>query len=263
MINFLENIDNIKYQIYCFTNKVNGKKYIGKTGNFHNRMNAHKIASGDCPHFHNAIKKYGIDSFDLIIIDEYKTEEDALVAEIFYISHYKSNNRKYGYNLTNGGDGISGHFHSEESKLKISIALKGREAPNKGKFASDETKLKLSKSHIGQPGYWTNKQLSEEHKQKLSESHIGIQAGENHPMFGKHHANESRQNISAARKGKNMGENNPKTKLTTDIAEEIRSLYLSKNYTYDQLAEKFVLGRTTIFRVIKDPNYFSKRVNNG
>ena len=36
----------------------------------------------------------------------------------------------------------------------------------------------------------------------MHEAHKGIQAGENHPMYGKHHTEETKQKISEAKKGK-------------------------------------------------------------
>jgi len=38
--------------------------------------------------------------------------------------------------------------------------------------------------------------FSEESKKKMSESRIGLFAGENHPMYGKHHTEESKKKIS-------------------------------------------------------------------
>lgn len=43
----------------------------------------------------------------------------------------------------------------------------------------------------------------------MSESHKGIQAGENHPRYGKKHTNESRKKMSDAHKDKMCGENHP------------------------------------------------------
>lgn len=42
----------------------------------------------------------------------------------------------------------------------------------------------------------------EETRRKISESHKGLQAGENHPMFGKHHSDKSKKKIGEANKGK-------------------------------------------------------------
>lgn len=49
----------------------------------------------------------------------------------------------------------------------------------------------------------------EEYLRKQRESHIGLLAGENHPMFGKHHTADTKQKISKANKGKLTGETAP------------------------------------------------------
>lgn len=88
--------------IYKITNKVNGKSYIGQTRytlEFRWRQHIHKK---DDTYFHNAIRKYGIESFSLEILEEcdYSKLNER---EIFYIAKY--NTFKEGYNLTIGGDG--------------------------------------------------------------------------------------------------------------------------------------------------------------
>lgn len=58
--------------------------------------------------------------------------------------------------------GMTGLYHSDQTKNKISESLKGRKAWNSGKFWSEEIKEKISKSHIGLFGPWTGKKLSKE-----------------------------------------------------------------------------------------------------
>ena len=58
-----------------------------------------------------------------------------------------------------------------------------------------------------------NNQLT---KKKYSENHRE-QTGENHPMYGKHHSEETRKKMSKAKKGKYCGENNPNSKPVIQI----------------------------------------------
>ena len=56
------------------TNKVNNKSYIGQTRyslEFRWRQHQHKK---DNTYFHNAIKKYGVDNFELSILEECDVE---------------------------------------------------------------------------------------------------------------------------------------------------------------------------------------------
>lgn len=55
---------------------------------------------------------------------------------------YKSNNPKFGYNLSNGGESHEGCHHSKETKKYLSDI-------QKGKKLSDETRKKMSESHKG------------------------------------------------------------------------------------------------------------------
>lgn len=88
--------------IYKITNKVNGKSYIGQTRytiEFRWRQHQHKK---DNTYFHNAIHKYGIQNFNVEVLEECDVEK-LNSREIFYIAKY--NTFKEGYNLTIGGEG--------------------------------------------------------------------------------------------------------------------------------------------------------------
>ena len=66
-----------------------------------------------------------IDIFQLIEIDTAETLQELCEKEIAHIeihnSHYK---RGYGYNMTDGGEGISGYFDDPEARQKQSEATK-------------------------------------------------------------------------------------------------------------------------------------------
>ena len=61
--------------IYCYTNKINGKKYVGQTINAEQRYNAHK-SNYQNPNnteynslIHKAFRKYGLDNFTFEILE--------------------------------------------------------------------------------------------------------------------------------------------------------------------------------------------------
>lgn len=117
------------------------------------------------PYFYNAIKKYGWDNFEHIIIEENLTKDDAFNMEKSLIRKYKSNIRDFGYNRSTGGeDGNSGNKHSEETIRKMKIAAKGR-------IISEEQKSKISKTLKG-------RKLSKETIKKLSDRRIGTKLSE-------------------------------------------------------------------------------------
>ena len=100
------------------------------------------------PHFTAAINKYGWDSFKHEIIRGNLTKEQAEIAEIAAIRHYKARNRQYGYNLAKGGK-LSAL--SEESRKRVSEANTGKPNKNRGtcnytrKYKKDITQEQIEK----------------------------------------------------------------------------------------------------------------------
>ena len=122
--------------IYKAENTVNGKIYVGVTNNLKRRKYLHKSQTkkGSSTYFHRALRKYGNDNFSWEIVDsssDYKIAATEL--EPHYIKKFKSNNPKFGYNLSSGGDSFHGSLFSDEWKRRISEACKGRTPWNKGK----------------------------------------------------------------------------------------------------------------------------------
>jgi len=146
--------------IYLITNKINGKIYVGK----HSTNNLDDGYMGSGVVIKKAINKYGIENFTKDYLAFCDTENKLNWFEKFYIKKYKA--RETGYNLTDGGDGVLGWHHSEETKEKLrkplseSTKQKLRDF-NIGLHHSEETKIKMHNSHIG-------KTFSEEHKQHIS-----------------------------------------------------------------------------------------------
>ena len=116
-------------------------------------------------YFYRAIKKYGWDNIKHEILFAGLTEKEAKIKEIELIRYYKSHDRAYGYNLTEGGDGVHGYTHSPESISKIpNLYSTGHKPWNTGKCLSEETKRKLSESHKGKPSPMKGVRLSEERR---------------------------------------------------------------------------------------------------
>lgn len=100
------------YTIYCATNKINNKIYIGLTiDSISRRATAHKSDAltkrYNLP-FHNAIRKYGFDSFEWKTLeDSIATREDAIIRERHFIALLISQDESIGYNVSSGGDGLN------------------------------------------------------------------------------------------------------------------------------------------------------------
>lgn len=105
--------DMIHY-IYCYTNKINNKQYIGQTNDIERRKKQHiqdsihqyrgREVSYNLP-FHSAIRKYGIDNFNFEILEIINTDnwDDVNDLESKYIKE-KNTMAPNGYNLKARGE---------------------------------------------------------------------------------------------------------------------------------------------------------------
>ncbi len=160
------------------TTDVHGIFYVGK-GN-ENRVS--KINRLHNNHHKNIVAKYGKEN---IIVRKLicKSEQHAFDLEIQMIAIL----RKIGVeivNLSDGGEGSSGHAMTTEAKKKLSLL-------NKGRIHTSEAKKKISASQIGHKRMLGYKH-SEETRAKVSE------ALRNRPPISE----ETRAKLSASKKGR-------------------------------------------------------------
>ena len=146
-------------------------------------------------------------------------------------------------NLTDGGEGASGHITSVETKKKISESELGEKHPMFGRHHSEETKRMISESNKGKMSGDKHplfgKHHSEESKKKNSESHKGrivsvitrkklsiAFSGDKHPLFGKHPTQQTRDQKSVSMK---IAWKNQKSDLNKPISEETRKKLSDSN----------------------------------
>lgn len=159
----------MSYCIYKHT-APNDKVYIGITNqNPLRRWNSGRGYQNQ-KLFYRAILKYGWDNFKHEILLDDLTKEEAYTKEIELIAHYKSNQKEYGYNVSSGGQGSNNVSPSTETRMKISIALKGKNTWQKGRKASEETRQKMSMARLGHFGWSKGKHLTKEHREKVAKS---------------------------------------------------------------------------------------------
>lgn len=165
-----------EYIVYCHTNNINNKKYIGITCQKPEQRFRNGKGYKSSKYFNSAITKYGWDNFTHSILFEHLSEEEAKSKEIELIAKYKTNNNEFGYNITPGGEGYSGNdnpwfgkHHTIETRKRISEKLKG--VPK-----DEDWKRKIAESNKG-------KIVTDETKQKMKKPHYSIR-GKNHPNYG-------------------------------------------------------------------------------
>ena len=102
--------------IYKYTNKINGKQYIGQTiRGFDLRHYEH--IRGDKSYFDRAINKYGIENFEWEILYVASNTEELNEKEIELIQKHNTL-KPNGYNVTLGGGSFNGYSPSEKQKKK-------------------------------------------------------------------------------------------------------------------------------------------------
>lgn len=117
-------INKIYGVIYCATNIINDKKYIGQTIrdlSIRKREHIGQANNGSELAIHQAIRKYGENNFEWSIIDQAYNQEDLDDKEIYWIDYY---NTFYvgGYNMSPGGQ-----FNLSDCPDEMSEMRGGRE----------------------------------------------------------------------------------------------------------------------------------------
>jgi group I intron endonuclease len=155
--------------IYKFTHIETGRVYVGQTTQDPNRRRLEHIADSRYTtreyHFHNALRKYGIDAFTFEVIDNTSSLEELNLLEEQYIEQFDSINN--GFNIRQAG---GNKLHSEESKQRM------REA---------QIQAHARRRDAGTEGGWKRKDggpmkgktCSTEHKRKVGEANKGKKLG--------------------------------------------------------------------------------------
>jgi group I intron endonuclease len=264
------------FSIYKITNLVNGKIYIGQTKlTIEERFQQHKYNANSSykkSRLYSAMKKYGVDNFSVKLIDEAGTQEESNEKEIDWINFYKSNIYKHpnvGYNMTDGGGGISGYQLSEDHKQKISEAMKGMVCSEErvrkiseskmGHEVSDETREKIRQTKLSNPY-----NHSEETKEKLRQSSTGKQHTQEaiekiiKSKLGKKRTPEQCENISKGHKGqipwnksKSFSEEYLNTLKWNNLRDRFKDL-LNHNYMFN-LVDNFEINKLNFY--VRDDQY--------
>lgn len=157
-------------------------------------------------------------NFDWWVVEEGISSELISEREQYWVDDFFHSVYPDGYNKTCGG---IWHFkHNEETKAQMRSRRLTEEHKAKirkkmtGRKLTEEHKAKLGKLHSG-------RKLTEEHKAKLRAKALARNmSGENHPMYGKHHTEESIETMRQAHLGNSSRKGIPCSEETKAILRE-------------------------------------------
>lgn len=194
----------------------NGKLYIGAT----RQVPIYRWRRGggykNCRTMFDAIKEFGWDNIQHIVLMEGLTQAEAMEVEKALIEKYETRDPDKGYNTKNGGQHFNNHSEefieamrqrmvgntysagrkmSESHREALSRANKGHHRPSsfRGRKHSEETRKLISQ--IAKERW-----LNDEYREKLRNARPDM-SGENNPRYGAVVSEETRRKISQANKG--------------------------------------------------------------
>ena len=237
------------YRVYTIFNNA---CYIGQAKDIYRRFNSHHIhdyknENNSCYNtkFYSALRKYGLDAFEIEILELCPTEE-LDKKENFYINKYDSFH--HGYNSTLGGQNWSENIHSEEIEQKrketreLNQSLKGENHP-RAKLTNEEV-LSIRQRYINGE---SSTQIYQDYKDRYSSFNTfrRIILGYTYKSIGNIPNSEQVRHTNA--------------KLTDIQVKEIRQKYQKGKISQEKLGEEYGVSGTTISRIVKKEIY--KNVN--
>jgi group I intron endonuclease len=169
--------------IYRILHIASGKSYVGKNAHEdpEHRWKDHQWEAFNprCSvyntHFHRAIRKYGPEAFSFSSLTTTESLEDLAALEMSFIKDLKTNDPRYGYNSTTGGEAIEyneiAREHMSDAQIKV----------------------------------WANsperKKVTGERARKTVGFCIKDRTGEKNPFFGKTHSKKTKKAISNKKRG--------------------------------------------------------------
>lgn len=174
--------------------------YVGVSNNVVKRWNSHKNKPTNY-HFSNAVKMYGWDNL---------VKEVVLLADEDYCLDIETKlrpNDKIGWNVVAGGGlppsskGKVLGAMSDETKRKISLAKTGGKGTRNGAVNSSEMREKISKALLGKVAWNKGRKMTAEELDKLRANGFGVKKGVA-LRKGAKHTEETKAKMSLSKTGK-------------------------------------------------------------
>lgn len=175
-----------QFYVYTHSRPDGSVFYVGK-GTIKRSM---KLSRPENPHHINVVNKYGRKNI-IVRTHPCRDEGQAFDLERMMISGYRASGIKL-VNMTDGGEGSSGTVVSAETRVKMSVARKGKKASPEAIQAqkdafTPERRAAMSLLHKG-------RRISDETRAAISRAKKGVKKGS--------FSDEWRANLSASRMGK-------------------------------------------------------------
>lgn len=176
--------------IYCFTNIITNKKYIGSAKNIIKRQQRHLYMLRHNKHhsilFQRAFNKYGEENFKFETLEIVNDFTKIIEREQYYFDTILFSKNKYlflklSYNLCPTAYSTLGLIKTKEARDKMKMV---KHAPH-----SNETRLKISKANKG-------KIRTQETKNKISQTIKNYAAIHGSPFKGKKFPEKSKKQVS-------------------------------------------------------------------
>ena len=237
-----------KSGIYLIINQINGHKYVGQSINIKIRFQRHHLCDYKNKNssvykikLYQAFRKYGIENFEVRIL-EYCETELLDEREKYWIKYFDT--FKNGYNSTEGGQNWSENIFSEETKnrrrktLEKNKSLSCEKHP-RSKLTNEEV-IKIRQRYIDGESV---EQIYSDYKNLYSKDTFkNIIFGRSYKKIGNV---PQKEQIRYTNKNRKLG------KLKDEIVREIRYKYSLGNTSYPKLAKEYNVSIPTIASIIK------------
>lgn len=204
--------------LYLATSRTSGKSYVGITTTaLALRWQKHCAAAKSAVpryHFHRALKRYGSADFEVVELARYTDVTSAKHAEAEIIHHLDL--VTLGYNMTPGGEGMSGYKHTSTTRARMSEAARRRSN-------TTEARARLRAQLAATPISDTTRKLKSDNARRLWED--PDRAARMRVSFGgRTHTIASREKMAAAKRGRTLS---PETRSRMSASHRARRLDLS------------------------------------